>query len=72
MTRASCLLFLISLISFNVWCQDQVRDTLTKKETRLAKKAWKIENGRPLLTPILGPAYTPEMGLTIAGGGMLS
>jgi hypothetical protein len=72
MMRAHSLLFLISLISFNVWSQDQVRDTLNKKETRLAKKAWKIENGRPLLTPILGPAYTPEMGFTLAGGVMLS
>jgi hypothetical protein len=50
----------------------QVQDTLTKKEIRKAKKAWKVEQGKPLFTPLAGPAYTPEMGFTVAGGIMIS
>lgn len=48
------------------------QDSLTKKEVRKAKKSWKIENGKPMFLPLIGPAYTPEMGFTIAGGTMIS
>ena len=47
-------------------------DTLTKKEQRKLKKQLKIEQGKPLITPLAGPAYTPEMGFTVAGSIMLS
>jgi len=70
MMRACCLLFLVFLISFKVWCQDQ--DTISKKEVRQAKRALKVEQGKPLFTPLVGPAYTPEMGFTVAGGVMIS
>ncbi len=36
------------------------------------KRSIKIENGKPLFTPIVGPAYTPELGLAFAGGVMMS
>jgi len=48
------------------------QDTITKKEIRKAKKALKVEQGKPLFTPLAGPAYTPEMGFTVAGGIMIS
>ncbi len=47
-------------------------DTLAKKEQRKLRKQLKVEQGKPLLTPLAGPAYTPELGFTIAGGFMLS
>jgi len=47
-------------------------DTLTKKELRLQKKQLKVEQGKILFTPLAGPAYTPELGFTVAGGFMLS
>ncbi len=36
------------------------------------KRARKTEEGRLLITPLAGPAYTPELQLTIAGGVMTS
>lgn len=50
----------------------EIPDTLTKKELRKYNKQLKIEQGKPLVTPLAGPAYTPEMGFTLAGGVMLS
>lgn len=47
-------------------------DTLSKKEQRKIKKQTKIEQGKPLISPLAGPAYTPEMGFTIAGSILLS
>jgi len=47
-------------------------DTITKKELRQQKKQLKIDQGKLLFTPLAGPAYTPEMGFTVAGGFMLS
>lgn len=42
------------------------------KEKRKARKALKIKEGKPLITPLAGPAYTPELGFTLAGGVMIS
>ena len=62
----------LPLLLISQFARAQDPDTLTKKEIRLEKREWKVENGRPLLTPLVGPAYTPEMGFTVAGGIMLS
>ncbi len=70
MKRACFILFLVFLIAPNSWAQDP--DTLSKKEIRQEKKAVKVEQGKPLFTPLAGPAYTPEMGFTVAGGFMIS
>ena len=40
-----------------------------KKTQRVAKKAKKIEDGKFLFSPIIGPAYTPELQFAIGGGG---
>ena len=47
-------------------------DTLTRKEIRKQKKQFKVEQGKPLITPLAGPAYTPEMGFNVAASIMLS
>jgi small neutral amino acid transporter SnatA (MarC family) len=44
----------------------------SKKEKRKARKELKIQQGKPLVTPLAGPAYTPELGFTLAGGIMIS
>lgn len=54
---------------FVLWGQ---ADTLSKRKIRQAKKQEKIDLGKPLFTPLAGPAYTPELGFTLAGGFMLS
>lgn len=54
----------------NVLAQDSVQ--VTKKDIRFQKKQQRIKDGKPLLTPLAGPAYTPELGFTLAGGFMLS
>jgi len=46
--------------------------TQSKKEKRKARKELKIQQGKPLVTPLAGPAYTPELGFTLAGGIMIS
>jgi hypothetical protein len=43
-----------------------------KKAQRKAKKEEKIKSGKLMVTPLAGPAYTPELGFTIAGGIMTS
>ena len=42
------------------------------KAKQKAKKERKIEEGRWMITPLAGPAYTPELKLTFAGGIMTS
>jgi hypothetical protein len=47
-------------------------DTLTRKEIRKQRKQHKIEQGKPMILPLAGPAYTPELQFTLAGGIMVS
>lgn len=56
------------------------QDSLTVKQQQkqekkiqiAAKKAKKIEDGKFLFSPIIGPAYTPELQFAIGGGGIMS
>ncbi len=65
------LIFILALfLSLPSMAQEQ--DTLSRKEERKAKKVWKEEQGKAMFTPLVGPAYTPEMGFTVAGGVMIS
>jgi hypothetical protein len=66
MRKITLLFFLIGLIL----CQPVYSQS--KKEKRKAKKETKIREGKPMITPLAGPAYTPELGFTIAGGVMVS
>ncbi|SMO52079.1 Surface antigen [Solitalea koreensis] len=50
----------------------QGQDTLSKKEKRQQVRARKIQEGKFLITPLAGPAYTPELGFTIAGSVLTS
>ncbi len=43
-----------------------------KKEYRKAKKQEKIDKGKLMVMPFAGPAYTPELKFTIAGGILIS
>ena len=43
-----------------------------KKEQRQAKRQEKIDKGKIMVLPLAGPAYTPELQFTLAGGVMLS
>ncbi len=45
---------------------------LSKKEIRKLRKEEKVKEGKLLITPLMGPAYTPELGFTIAGGVLTS
>ena len=62
----------IALLSCLASPAQTTADTLTKKELRQKKKQHKIDQGKLLYTPLAGPAYTPELGFTLAGGFMLS
>jgi hypothetical protein len=63
-------LFLLILFSASTMAQEPAK--AEKKEKRKAKKQEKIESGKLMVTPLAGPAYTPELGFTIAGGIMTS
>jgi len=43
-----------------------------KKAKRKAKKQEKIDKGKFMILPLAGPAYTPELEFTLAGGIMMS
>ncbi len=43
-----------------------------KKAKRKAKKQEKINKGKLMIMPLAGPAYTPELEFTLAGGVMVS
>lgn len=66
-----CLLLLSFLFSGQcVWAQK--KDKQARKEERAKKKQKKLEEGRLLVTPLAGPAYTPELELLIAASVMTS
>jgi outer membrane protein assembly factor BamA len=58
------------LITWNLSGQELTK--ADKKAGRKARKQEKIASGKLLITPLAGPAYTPELGFTIAGGIMTS
>lgn len=64
--------FASSILFCTVSQAQTVQDSLTKKEIRQQKKQLKVEQGKPLVTPLAGSAYTPELGFTVAGTVMLS
>jgi hypothetical protein len=66
------LVFIVTII-LSVKCLAQQPDSIpSKKALRQAKKQEKIESGKLMVTPLAGPAYTPELGFTLAGGIMTS
>jgi hypothetical protein len=67
---ASILIILLFQWFQGLPAQDLAKEE--KKAIRKAKKQEKITSGALLVTPLAGPAYTPELGFTIAGGIMTS
>jgi hypothetical protein len=65
-----CGFLIISSFYSNLFAQELTKDE--KKAARKAKKQEKIASGKLMITPLAGPAYTPELGFTIAGGIMTS
>jgi len=65
-----CCFLIIFLFAPNLNAQELTKEE--KKATRKAKKQEKIDSGKLMVTPLAGPAYTPELGFTIAGGIMTS
>jgi hypothetical protein len=70
-----CTLFIMLMLCSGGLCHAQDTGPLTgeqKKEIRTRKRAEKIASGRPLLTPVAAPGYTPELGGLLALGGLAS
>ncbi|MFN8255919.1 MAG: BamA/TamA family outer membrane protein [Bacteroidales bacterium] len=63
-------LILAIFLTSTVFAQELSKEE--KKAARKAKKQEKIESGKLMITPLAGPAYTPELGFTLAGGIMTS
>ena len=73
MKKQISAVFLIILIIAG--SQALLSQELTKDEKKAQRKEIRQEkeaSGRLLITPLAGPAYTPELGFTIAGGIMTS
>lgn len=66
------LLFFIFLALQPVESTAQKPTKEEKKAKRKAKKQYKIDNGKLMIMPLAGPAYTPELEFTLAGGIMVS
>jgi hypothetical protein len=64
------VLFMLVLFSVNASAQELTKEE--KKAIRKAKKQEKIDSGKLMITPLAGPAYTPELGFTLAAGIMTS
>ncbi len=62
------ILFWISLLPVKAQ-SDTIK---TKKKLRQFKKEEAIKDGRLMVTPLAGPAYTPELKFTLGGGAILS
>lgn len=66
------LLSLIIAIVIGVLAYAQDADSLNFIAKFQQNNALRIAEGKPAYTPLLGPSYTPEMSLTLAGGIMTS
>lgn len=67
------LLLILSLLTFiGSSLRAQQSEEVDKKTARQLKKQQKIDEGRFMITPLAGPAYSPELGFLLAVGGMLS
>jgi hypothetical protein len=64
------VIFLLILFYANISAQELSDEE--KKARRKAKNQEKIDQGKFMITPLAGPAYTPELGFTLAVGIMTS
>lgn len=68
----SCMLVLSASLLAQQSKEEKQEAREQKKSERLAKKQQKLAEGKAMITPFLAPAYTPEMGFTVAAGGLLT
>ena len=66
------LVSLLLLLSFTHQLEAQKMFSEEWKAAQKAKKAKKVKEGRLMIMPLAGPAYTPELEFTLAGGIMTS
>jgi hypothetical protein len=71
-THFLCPFVIICFILLSASTMAQKTTRAEKKSKRLERKQEKIKQGKLMVTPLAGPAYTPELGFTIAGGIMTS
>ena len=66
------LLLTLLIIIHSGLLNGQEKDTLGFIGRFQKQNNLRIEEGKMAITPLLGPSYTPEMSLTLAGGSMIS
>lgn len=62
----------LGILSSNISIAQEKATKEEKKEAKKAKKQQKIDEGKLMIMPLAGPAYTPELKLTIAATAMIS
>jgi len=65
------LLLSICLLPWSI-SQAQEADSLSLRQKWVIRKSQRIEEGRTWISPLAGPAYTPELKFTLAGGILIS
>ena len=70
LSRVLACWIILLLLATQTFSQDSSKED--KKAVRKAKREQKIKEGKLMVTPLAGPAYTPELEFTLAGGVMLS
>ncbi len=60
-------------LGLNSFAQEEKESFWKRTKTAYeTKKERKIAEGKPMLTPVIAPAYTPELGALIAVGGLIT
>lgn len=67
---AVCLAVLLLSVTYTVFAQKPTKEE--RKARKDSIKADKLEKGKLMITPLAGPAYTPELGGVLAATGMIS
>lgn len=68
----NCIIAITLLLFTLEQAYSQEEEVAAKKITRKERKALKIKNGEFLISPFIGPGYSPELGFSIAGGMLIS
>ena len=72
--RVKLFLFMLTYLAFcfGAFSQSKKDIRVGKKIARKAKKQKKLDEGKFIITPVVAPGYTPELGGLIAAGGLAS
>src|SRR5688572_555057 len=66
------LILILLIVAVAKTYAQEGENVAAKKLTKKEKKALKIKNGEFLISPFIGPGYSPELKFSLAGGVLIS